>query len=273
MGRLLALYRLFNILSIDVALGAVACSAYLVCMVEVQLPWPALICLGLTVWLIYTADHLVDARKVKAPAATLRHRFHQLHYHALLGASVLIAVTLFLLLFTLQHAVLAGGAALALLVLCYFVGQPQLGRFKELFAAILYTGGVALPALALWWNALSLFHVLVLMVLAITALLNLVLFAWFDVEQDQRDNHPSLARHLGKTGTKYLLYCLFLVQLGLTVGGITMFSDKASFLTILLLMNGGLLFIFMHCRWFATDERYRLAGDAVFLFPILHLLF
>ncbi len=273
MNRLLNLYRLLNTLSIDVAVGAVVGSGYLAYMLDVKPAVPDLVCLGLSVWLIYTADHLIDAKKIKIPAATHRHRFHQLHYNVLLRIASTIALTIFLLLFMLEQTTLVGGALLALLVILYFVGQPQLGFLKELFAAILYTGGVALPVLSLSAGALSLFHVFVVIALATTALVNLVLFSWFDYERDQKDNHPSLARRFGVDGTTYFLYFLFLFQCGLTAYGLTLFSDQAPVMAILLLMNAVLLFIFMKWRWFASEEKYRLAGDAVFLFPAIYLLF
>lgn len=273
MNRLFNLYRLLNTLSIDVALGAVAGAGFLAYTLDVKPAWQDLVCLGLTVWLIYTTDHLMDAKKIKKPAATHRHRFHQVHYNVLLGITVVIGGSIFLLLFMLKQATLAGGAVLALLVFLYFLGQPQLGFLKELVAAILYTGGVALPVLSLLEKTLSLFHVFIIMVLATTALANLVLFSWFDYERDQRDNHPSLTRRLGADGTKRFLYFLFLFQVALAAYGLALFLDRAHFMGILLLMNGGLLFIFIKWRWFAVGEKYRMAGDAIFLFPTLYLLF
>lgn len=273
MNRLFNLCRLLNALSIDVATGAVVGSLYLAYVLHVKPAVEDLICLGLTVWLIYTADHLLDAKKIKRPAATYRHRVHQLYYNVLLGAASAVVVILFLLLFMLKQSTLIGGAGLALLVILYFAAQQRLGLLKELVAAVLYAGGVALPVLTLSGSALSLVQIFVMIAWATTALVNLVLFSWFDYEHDGQDNHPSLARRLGVAGTKNILYFLFLFQFGLAGYSMAFFSNSTPFMGTLLMMNGALLMIFIKWRWFAGEDKYRLAGDAVFLFPVFYLLF
>src|SRR5689334_7150262 len=93
MTVLVKFYRLLNILSVDVALGAVCCAAWFATLFEVTLRPHAFVVLGLTVWIIYTADHLLDAKRTEGVASTKRHRFHQQHFSFLVVVLILTVIT------------------------------------------------------------------------------------------------------------------------------------------------------------------------------------
>ena len=67
-------YRLINILSIDVVAGAVCSALFFARLLQVSLLPYGIISLALTVWIIYTADHLLDAKRVEGVATTRRCR-------------------------------------------------------------------------------------------------------------------------------------------------------------------------------------------------------
>src|SRR5690606_1037114 len=83
MSYALKTYRLLNSLSIDVAAGAVICALFLAEILRSRPGTPALIMLGLTVWIIYSADHLLDARRIEREAVTHRHSFYQRHFQVM----------------------------------------------------------------------------------------------------------------------------------------------------------------------------------------------
>jgi len=59
----------------------VICASFFARLLDVAILPQGLISLGLTVWIIYTADHLLDAKKFKNKMRlTERHRFHQRHF-------------------------------------------------------------------------------------------------------------------------------------------------------------------------------------------------
>ena len=60
-GRLI---RFMNILSLDVVAGALLSSAFAAALLEVRPAVPYWMVLGMSVWIIYTADHLVDAYRL-----------------------------------------------------------------------------------------------------------------------------------------------------------------------------------------------------------------
>src|SRR5688572_9142526 len=97
MPGLIRFYRLMNILSIDVVAGATVSALFFAKIFDVQVRPFGLLALGVTVWAIYTLDHLRDAKKIRHEASTERHRFHQRHFKVLtvlLCAAVLIDIVL-----------------------------------------------------------------------------------------------------------------------------------------------------------------------------------
>src|SRR6476659_9916470 len=77
MHKLSRYYKLANILSLDVVAGAVICSIFFSQVFNTVIRVSGIISLALSVWIIYTVDHLLDARRITRQASTVRHRFHQ----------------------------------------------------------------------------------------------------------------------------------------------------------------------------------------------------
>ncbi|MBX2942321.1 MAG: hypothetical protein KF860_08235 [Cyclobacteriaceae bacterium] len=272
MQRIINYYRYLNLLSLDVALGAAISALFLTRIFNVEIRFHGLLCLGLTVWLIYTTDHLVDAKMIRSPASTERHRFHQQYFKMILVLAILILLTILPLLFFIYTPVLSMGVGLGALVIIYFVVQRKLGFLKELLGAVLYCVGVMLPVIALSKMSFNSLISVPAILFFNTALTNLILFSWFDREKDLQDNHSSLVTSVGSKGSKGILYSLFVIQLGLIVYA---FDSKVeiSILLVFVSMYLVLLFIFLKAKWFAFNDRYRLVGDAVFLIPLIYIMF
>ena len=135
-------YRKPSLLSLDVAAGAVISSAFFARHLRVTpVPWLQLAVLGGAVWCIYTADHLLDARRIKTSRVAERYRFHQQHWWVLFGFLVATAaLTAVAALLFLPGIVLVFGAALAGFMLVYFLLHHFLPRryfFKEFWVSVL----------------------------------------------------------------------------------------------------------------------------------------
>ncbi|HEY9007560.1 MAG TPA: hypothetical protein VIM75_15585 [Ohtaekwangia sp.] len=267
MQQLVKLYRLLNLLSVDVAAGAVCSALFFARILNVHILPYGLVALGLSVWIIYTADHLLDAYKIKAPAATERHRFHQKHFR-LLALLLLIAVSINgIIILYIRHTVFVAGLYVGGTVSIYFLINRYLKFLKEFFIAIVYTIGVILPSVSVaalpakeWpWMTIAQF--------CLTALINLILFSWFDHERDKQDNNISFVTILGEKTTRIFIWILFGLAIFITGIHISL-AD-----IIILLMNVVLLIIFVASRYFAISDRFRLVGDFVFVMPAIYLFF
>ena len=270
MNQLGRFYRLLNILSIDVVLGAVCCAAWFAKYFNVELRVYALICLGLTVWVIYSADHLMDAIKVKGEASTLRHRFHQKHFKSLLLVLLLASGVDFVLLFFIRAQVLHAGIFLICIVLIYLLLSRWLTYLKEIAVAGLYCGGVLLPALSLKHSNLDVTDLFVMLCFFLTALINVIMFAWFDHALDIRDGNNSFSTEFGKDFTQKLLIMLFMLQVIFLII-LIVFKSFSPFI-IFVSMNSILYLLLIRSTQFNRAEYYRLLGEAIFLIPALFLL-
>ncbi len=267
--KLTRFYRLLNVLSIDVALGAVCSGIFFAHILQADVTCYSLISLGLSVWIIYTTDHLLDAKKINTLATTNRHRFHQQHFQ-LLSVFVIVAASInAALLFFIRRPALITGIILVVLVILYLLIQHSLKFLKEIFVAIVYTAGVLLPAITntqVFWRD---WNWMVIIQFSLIALLNLIIFSWFDYENDVQDNRVSFVTIFGKSTSQVFIYLLFILSIILWVLAFSFHIETAIFLG----MNTLLFIMICFYPYFSHHERYRILGDAIFFLPILILLF
>ena len=267
-------------LSLDVAAGACVGTLFIAKYLQVALPFSCVLALGICVWLIYTADHLIDAWRTKHQAHSARHYFHQKYFKII---TLIFFISIFCsatLLFFLPLVVVKWGIVLATLVGAYFLLlfylRPSLWFHKEVAAAVLYTSGVFLAPVSLSGRLFSANLLIVFLQFFLIALMNLLIFSWFDEETDQADGHTSLARLAGAKSIRRLLAGLgitvtisaLLFLLTLPVAS-SMFKVEALFFAMALTLLG---LVFMP-SFFRSNERYRIVGDSIFFYPLLMLWF
>ena len=270
MNKVNRFYRLLNILSIDVALGSVCCAAWFAGYFEIELRAYAFLCLGLTVWIIYTADHLLDALKIKKEASTARHRFHQ-RYFKIITVCLLIAVVVdFSMLFFIRARILYTGITLSAIVILYLLVNPWLSFVKEFVIALVYSAGVLLPTLSLKGQLLTTLEFLWIISFFLTALINLILFSVYDSQADKHDGYNSFVLKFGTTQARRILIVLFSIQFLLLM--VLVWNSMWSTAVMLLAMNSVLLLLFAKQADFSRYDTYRLCGDAVFLVPVVFML-
>jgi len=261
-------YRYLNLLSIDVALGAVCCALFFAKMLRVRILPYGLIALGFTVWIIYTADHLLDARSIKKNASTTRHRFHQQNFNLIAYALACVAIIAGILIFFIRQQVLTGGIVLLACVGVYLLVQRYINYLKEIVIAVFYTAGVLLPSVMVTDIPISNLPWIVIVQFLIFAFINLLIFSVFDYENDLCDNTISFVTHFGKRAAGVCIWILFA-----SICLLTLFSSTLSASLIVLAMAFVLMGIYNLYSWFAKHDRFRLFGDAVFIVPVLYLLF
>jgi 4-hydroxybenzoate polyprenyltransferase len=271
MSKLFQFYRIINVLSLDVVVGAVVSALFFSKIFSVVTGPFELIALGCTVWLVYTADHLRDAKNLKHQASTDRHRFHQRHYKTLSKVLLgVVALDAFATVF-IQKEVLLWGVVLATAVGIYLVVHRSLKFLKEFFIATLYTCGIVLPSVAMTHQEINLIHYLLIFHFFILALINLLLFSWFDRELDQQDRHHSFVTITGEKVTGKIIWLLIVLQLLLTLLQIYWGQYLQA---AILLGSAGLIFvvIMIFRKSFRHHDYYRFVGDAAFIIPILYLI-
>jgi 4-hydroxybenzoate polyprenyltransferase len=257
-------YRFLNLLSIDIAAGAIACALFFARLLDVEMRVAAIVSLGLTVWIIYTVDHLMDAKKIEGRASTERHRFHQDHFKVLVLLTIIAILVNAILIFFIKRPVLYSGVVIIALIGFYLLLHTRLAFLKEVFVAMLYCVGVLLPSVAVTSVSLTTIHYLFSLAFFFAALINLLLFSWFDRERDKMDGRTSFVTHLGEQITIQTLYFLVIVNMMISIYLAIASSNQVAAM-VPLLMTLALAAILRFRTSFAKDDRYRLLGDAVFL--------
>ncbi len=272
MSAFLKAYRYVNILSIDTALGAVVCAMFFAELVEANVWIYGKVALGLTVWIIYTADHLLDAKKVKGVASSERHRFHQQYFRPLVAVMIIAAVVDLTMVLFMRKSLLEYGLALSVVVALYLLVSQFLKMLKEIFIACIYTLGVMLPALADQEHLMNRSDKLFMFNFFLIAVANLLIFSWFDIQRDRADGHPSFVTFYGREKTKAVVYGLFAALVAISFYLVEVHSYDLLPLIILFTMMIVLIVILQRHKFFEVHDRFRYAGDAVFFLPVLYLL-
>ncbi len=269
MKEVIKLYRLFNLLSLDVAVGAVVGSLFFAKFFELVPTYSSLISLCLTVWVIYTADRLLDVRDVAGEVASERHRFHQRNQSKLMYCLVAVLIIDIVLIFFLPFKIIEHGIFLSLVVVIYLLLRRKLHISKEILVAALYTTGVVLPALP--ESKLSPVKYLPILLFFLIALINLIIFSWYEKENDLRDRHDSVATLVEEMTIQYILTGLFVITFSISF--YLFFHPAYHFISLVFIAMAAILLLIFTCKKFFTrNDYYRLAGDAIFLFPIVYIL-
>lgn len=271
MSYALKTYRLLNSLSIDVAAGAVICALFLADVLRSSPGVPALIMLGLTVWIIYSADHLLDARRIEKEAVTHRHSFYQRHFKVMVTITAVAVIADGLLALKIRPAVFQAGLILAAPVAIYLIAQRFFISIKELLGATLYTAGVGLPAyIFMGGRPLTVNQGIFIIAFFLVAWSNLLLFSYFDYESDMENAQTSFATRWGLRVTHHVIVAALMTGFG--VCAYLMIADRFLPSLVLLVMNAVLLILMRYPQYFSESDRFRLLGDSIFLIPLVAVL-
>jgi hypothetical protein len=277
-------YSGLRLLSIDVAFaalgGGVMATRVIGAYPRISFYW----LLPVGVWVAYTTDHLLDARRMGPNASTPRHRFHHEHMRSLSIAVILLSLVcaiggwIGLSMFGIEYAAIMCGLVLLHEAMIYLVGNrasPLL--IKELGVAIVFTAGVwGMPWLRhrhdtghwLGWPIVLMLQYFLL------ALVNLLEFSIYECRIDTADEQTSFVRGIGRRRAVKIVGGLLVVQPIIAVLSVIIWKQPTIWLAegIFLAMTIGLWIVMRYPRFSLRAERYRSLGDGVFLLPLLMLV-
>jgi hypothetical protein len=269
-GGIARAYRLISILSLDVVAGAVVCALFFIKVLDTRATF-SLVPLGLTVWIIYTADHLLDARRIGRVASSPRHLFHQRHFNKLRIAMACALVLDLLSLWFVSRAVLMGGMVLAFLVLLLILMQRSFPWLREIIVSVLYTCGVLLPSIAQAGINYSIAHSLLFIQFSLVALTNLLVLSWLDRECDFKDGLTSFTLLAGQRMSQVMIWTSFALSMILSLAQVRYHILVVPAL-IVGAMEAVLLLIYAGKQRSDRLLLQRMIGDGVFMLPVLYLI-
>ncbi len=262
------IYKYLRWLSLDIVLGAIFFLAYLEKYYQTSLSWNVYLALASAIWLIYTTDHLLDARSLSVPTSE-RHLFHKKNFKGLVFISGLILCLGLVNMYFLEIEVIRNGAILsaisvAYLVLVYFIRRLWV---KELVVALVYAMGVFLGP----WSMIedfSYLDIILLIQLIGIALLNLFIFSFYDRVADLKDGFNSLVLRLGANASQFAIITLGIcLMIACVAIGIHQEIQQ-----LYLVMISILMIVHLLPNTFSKSAFYRTVGDGIFYLPGLFLL-
>ena len=257
--------KFFNV---DIAVGAAINLLFFFIVLDLPVDWIAVLLCFNSVWVIYTLDRILDARKVPE-IQTIRHQLHKQNEKVLTILITLVVIVNLVLLVFVPIELIIAGCILGIVIMAYLIGLWMgLPIPKELFVASVYTGGIAL-APVLMMSSIPPWLYFMLVQHFILAFNNLTLISRYEQSEDKASGQFNIVSALNGD-LRWLFIAMGLLFLGSAVfyviyGGI--WGVQILFVSMLLL-NAVIL---TNRYFFSTDERYRVLADFAFYLPLVAL--
>ncbi|EQA45095.1 putative membrane protein [Leptospira broomii serovar Hurstbridge str. 5399] len=266
------LWFYIHVLSLDICLGVVGSGAYAVTVTGAKMKWAWWILLPLSVWVVYTADHLLDGRKVGESSVNPRHRFHFEYSKILIvlafGGAILCAA---LALLFVREIVFLGGLILSVLAIVHLSlaswGKIRFG--KEFSVATIYTLGVWFgPLLVVGFRSWITGVLLILFFLG--TVLNLIMNSLMEMDLDEKEGLVYLLGTFSPESARdwVLRFSLLGAVAGLLLAGWTRKFEPAE--SVSACIFAGLLcavpgIILRYSDFFSGSQRYRMIGEGIYI--------
>jgi len=256
-------YRKAQYLSLDIVLGAVILLRFFSIQLKADIEPVVYLLLAGSIWSIYTVDHLRDA-KLALKGDRGRYQYHLRNRRSLLVVLAIVLVACVGSLFLIPQSLLINGAILAASSMAYLVVNQFLSRIgaKEIYIALVYSSGILIAPFTLV-NEIKWEFLFLLFLLSFS---NLILFSWFEEEEDLADKFKSISTAIGRRLTERAI----LVTLAIGIASTLVLSGSVVSLYFLLAF-GVYTFLIVKHKWAGQKLRYRLIGDGVFLLPAIML--
>lgn len=270
-----SLIKIWNNLSLDVALGVIISSSFLALILSVEINILILSVLTLIVWAIYTFDHLMDSRTGDMNHFTERHLFHRIHFNILSKFLIADLLIVFMLLFFLPSRTILIGSGLGILVLIYFLSIRFLNwktiYHKEFMIAVVYCSGLLILPFSSSNMTIQSGQLLMLFPMFFLVLGNLLLFALKDISFDNVSKFPSVIQVLGVRASSKIIDGIGIILI-INIIFIGIYEDLhvALIYSIMFIM---LTLIAKSNTNSFVKQNYRYLGDAIFMIPILYFFF
>ena len=263
--------------SILVAIGSLSSYLFFSNLFDVKPNYVLALGLSLSLWIIYTLDHLLDGLSIGKDASSIRHREHFLKHKQMIrwmlfGLIILIGLSfwvpqvyygyvLFLFILTLLH-----------FCINYFLSRKYtfLRYLKEIFVALVVTIGFIITPLIGNEESLNLTQLIyIFIIFYFINLSNLLIFSFFDRDRDHRDNMLTIAHLYSHRKLKRLIYLG--IGMSTTILVISYINGHLTLISFFVFasMQLTLLFITSFPSYFKFSDRYRFFGDLIYLYPIV----
>lgn len=260
-----------NILSLDAPLIALAWQELWAQCLVVEISWMHRVMLALATWLAYSGDRLLDARRLKGPTESPRHKFSHKHYLLLTKVWFIGLVTVITLGLQLSVLEIINGLILLVVVASYFLihhwqyTRAFAGSAKEITAGTVFSVGTVFFVMTV--SALTSALLLCFASWVGLCVMNCLAIACWDRQRDKVMEQHSLARCWIRADLWLWLWAIAVITLAL---GAWSMNPRLGPMAVALSLSSVALNEL--ARTEGSDLR-RVLADMLLLTPVLLLLF
>jgi len=277
------IYSFIRLASLDILAGAAALYMFVSHILEINISWYVLLILLLSIWIIYTLDHILDADNLQDIMIKNRYIWHQKNRKILIKMVFFFILAVIVLLFMdFSFSLLVFGMIIGLIVFIYFSIHQGFKKpcrryfFKEFWIGIIYTSGICGIPVISTWNEIS--HVQWMLILNIYFLVqvNILLYSWYEYPTDKEESLNTLSTRYSPTFCLRLISAYLIFSIGISVSALLLaFGSRGLWqevwlLIIMCIILSGISF---YPAYFIQKERYGIVADLVFILPAGILFF
>ncbi len=269
-------------LSLDVVAGSLSIGYLIVRLLNLDTPISWWFILALSVWVVYSVDHILDSFVNNDEAMNQRHRFffrYRTQILVIVGTTAVLDFVLSIIFLEIDLVIM--GLIILGITVIYFSVINLASRVvyvkipKELIISLIYMAGIALAPFYWYGQLPALFIIYILLIVWLLAFSESVIAGYFEYEVDKSDNHTSFSIKYGlETSRKFIISLHTIIEISILIAlfrvdGIFYFA--VLFNTLLMNFLLGIMIMFPNNSF--IKKNYRLIGESAFILPLSLLLF
>ena len=224
------------------------------------------------VWLIYTADHIMDGYKTKGQSGIFRYDYHYIYRWALVPICIALSAIIIWLLFKNQTALFItnGLWLIPLLVVYYFLKIN--GKLKPL-AKMLIVSIIVSAVIVSFYNSSNIFRDFFSfenLIMALLVFLNQLVLEHFEYHEEHKELQPDSSDLYISLAKRVFIWLTIVLSIALILS-ILLLPNAWPFVASLFLIGLFLRMILQYPNRFSQNRRYRFWADFIFVFmwPLL----
>lgn len=263
----------------DIVAGAIASAIFSSSVMEINLPRSYYTVLGLVVWLIYTADHLMDGAKTRGKSPSETHNFFNTYKIPIILVFILVLVFTFrLVLYRLDLSIIEFGIAPAfaaliyLLLNRYYEKESKWFFIKELWIVVIYSMAIWGGPLIYAGDIINPVQLILIVSFGLIILGNVLIYSIYERELDTEEDNRSIVRDFGlKFATNLAITSLVMSSL-LALIAFFFLGGWVMHILPIILISAILLAIVIFPKIFTRRKVYGKVADLVILLFLLTLI-
>ena len=255
--------------------GAIASSILAVRIFDVNVPLGYWYALSASVWIIYLTDHLSDSFFLATKGNIEKQQFFAQNARTIRFAIIVLASFILIDLYFLHFSIIIYGAIGGTIIFAYlFLNQFQSIRNiylfpRELVTATFYTYGTwGVPFMLNHFN-ISPDTILYIIGFWLLALANLLIYSYFDFEDDERQQVQTLAVRISQKVCLWLSIIFLMLALIIYVLLAVAKGIELKFVLVGIVMDLILLQILIFRGFYVKNHKFGIIADLVFLVPFV----